>query len=137
MLLEFNRRLAADAAARLDAAEGADLATSLELIRTAIVDAWRHAGPGHVGMALAFAQSTASPDLHAAHPELLALVVRCINDAVRRSELPGTIPQDLAASLALVQMIAPMTYVMEGRDADFDALSRLLLRQWINGMTTT
>jgi AcrR family transcriptional regulator len=137
LLLEFNRRLAAEAAARLDAAQGADLPTSLEIIRAAIVAAWRDAGPGHIGMAQAFTQSTPGPDLHAAHPELLALVRRCIEDAMQRGDLPGTVPAELAASLALLQMIAPMVYVLEGSGTDFDALSRLMLRQWLNGMTTT
>jgi hypothetical protein len=28
-------------------------------------------------------------------------------------------------------------YVFQGRDVDIDALSRLLLRQWLAGLTTT
>jgi len=136
LLLEFNRRIAQDAAARIAATGNTDVRTTLGHVRAAIVDAWRHRGPGHVGMALEFVRSTPSNDPHAAHPELLGIVAETIAAAVASGELPGAIPTDLAASLALLQMIAPMTYVIAGQEADIDQLSRLLLDQWLTGMST-
>jgi AcrR family transcriptional regulator len=134
LLREFNRRLARDAAQRIAHAGDADVRTTLGHIRAAIVDAWRHAGPGHVGMAREFIRTMPSSDPHAAHPELLALVAEAIVAAVAKGELSGRVPTDLAAALALVQMIAPMNYVMTGEAADIDELSSLLLDQWLAGM---
>jgi AcrR family transcriptional regulator len=135
LLREFNRRLALDAAQRIGRAGNTDVRTTLGLVRAAIVDAWRHAGPGRVGMAREFIRSMPSTELHAAHPELLDLVAEAIVAAVAHGELSDRVPTDLAASLALLQMIAPMTYVMSGQEADIDALSGLLLNQWFAGMS--
>ncbi len=49
-------------------------------------------------------------------------------------EFVKAVPVDLAGSLALIQLIAPMTYVLAGEDVDVDRLSRLLLDQWLRGM---
>jgi AcrR family transcriptional regulator len=135
LLREFNRRLAADAAERIRAAGSADIRTELGHVRDAIVDAWRHAGPGQLGMAREFARSMPTADLHAAHPELLALVVERISIAVDAGELPAAVPADLAASLALIHMTAPVACAIAGRDVDFDQLSRVLLGQWFTGMS--
>lgn len=134
LLREFNRRLADDASARVARGGDVDARTTLGLVRAAIVDAWRNAGPGHVGMAREFVRTMPSTDPHAAHPELLAIVTDTIAAAVERGELSGDVPTDLAAVLALTQMIAPMHYLMKGQDIDIDALSRLLLDQWLRGM---
>ena len=137
LLREFNRRLADDARQRLEQAPGAGVRDALEQIRSAIIDAWRHAGRGHLGMAREFIRSAPNGNLHAAHPELLDLVLGCIADAVRAGELPGTVPVDLAASLALVNMTAPVAYVIAGNDVDLDELSRTLLDQWYAGMQSS
>ena len=137
LLREFNRRLADDARQRLEGAPGAGIRDALEQIRGAIIDAWRHAGRGHVGMAQEFIRSAPNGNLHAAHPELLDLVLGCIADAVRAGELPGTVPVDLAASLALVNMTAPVAYVIAGNDVDLDELSCTLLDQWYAGMQSS
>jgi len=134
LLREFNRRLARDAAERIARTGDTDIRTTLGYVRAAIVDAWRHAGPGHVGMAREFVRSMPSTELHAAHPELLQLVTEAIGAAVASGELPDRVPTDLAASLALLQMVAPMTYMMSGQEADIDELSSLLLDQWLAGM---
>jgi AcrR family transcriptional regulator len=135
LLREFNRRLAQDAAERIRAAGSVGVRTALGHVRDAIVDAWRHAGPGHAGMAREFARSVPTTDLHAAHPELLALVVERISIAVEAGELPGTVPVDLAASLALIHMTAAVACAIAGRDVDIDNLSRILLDQWFTGMS--
>ncbi|TVS83200.1 hypothetical protein [Mycobacterium helveticum] len=49
-------------------------------------------------------------------------------------EFVKAVPVDLAGSLALIQLIATMTYVLAGEDVDVDRLSRLLLDQWLRGM---
>jgi AcrR family transcriptional regulator len=85
-------------------------------------------------MAREFIRSMPSTELHAAHPELLHLVAEVIATAVASGELPDRVPADLAASLVLLQMVAPMTYMISGQQADIDELSRLLLDQWLAGM---
>lgn len=135
LLREFNRRLAEDARRRLQAAGDVDIRTALDHVRRAIVDAWRRAGRGHVGMAQEFVRTMPPDDPHSAHPELFALVAERIALAVDTGELPDTVPSDLAATLALIQIIAPVGYTLAGRDVDIDKLSRVLLDQWIHGMT--
>lgn len=134
LLREFNRRLAQDAAARIADAAAHDIATTLGHIRAAIYDAWHEAGPGHVRMAQEFVKAVPSNDPHSGHPELLGLIVAAISRAVETGELSDAVPVDLAGSLALIQLIAPMTYVLAGEDVDVDQLSRLLLDQWLRGM---
>jgi AcrR family transcriptional regulator len=136
LLREFNRRLAQDATARLERAGDVDVRTALNHIREAIIDAWRHAGRGHMGMAAEFTRSVPSSSPHAAHPELLELVVRRITLAVDTGEVPDTVPAELAGSLALIHMTAAVAYAIAGRDIDIDELSRILLDQWYAGMTT-
>jgi AcrR family transcriptional regulator len=137
LLREFNRRLARDAAARVAEAGAADLGTRLGHIRAAIYDAWREAGTGHVRMAEELVRAAPSNDPYSAHPELLGLIVDTISTAVESGELTDAVPADLAASLALIQLIAPMSYVLAGQDVDVDQLSQLLLDQWLRGMGVT
>ena len=84
-----------------------------------------------------FIRSAPNGNLHAAHPELLELVNGCISKAVLAGELRDTVPVDLAASLALVNMTAPVAYVIAGNDVDLDELSRTLLDQWYAGMQSS
>jgi AcrR family transcriptional regulator len=137
LLREFNRRLAQDAAVRVAGAGATDIGTKLGHVRASIYDAWRTAGPGHVRMAEEFVRAAPSNDPHSAHPELLGLIVDTISTAVESGELPDAVPVELAASLALIQLIAPMSYVLSGQDVDVDQLSRLLLDQWLRGMGVT
>jgi len=137
LLREFNRRLAQDAAARVAGAGAAAVGTRLGHIRAAIYDAWREAGPGHVRMAEEFVRAAPSNDPHSAHPELLGIIVDTIAAAVESGELTDAVPVDLAASLALIQLIAPMSYALAGQDVDVDQLSQLLLDQWLRGMGVT
>lgn len=137
LLREFNRRLAADAAARLDAAGGIDLRGALDLVRAAIVDAWRHAGPGHAGMAAAYIATLPTGNPHAAHPELLELVAERITIGMQSGAIVDDVPVDIAASLLLLSLVAPVSHAIEGRDVDIDALSTVLLDQWLRGMSAT
>jgi AcrR family transcriptional regulator len=137
LLREFNRRLAQDAAVRVAGAGATDIGTKLGHVRASIYDAWRTAGPGHVRMAEEFVRAAPSNDPHSAHPELLGLIVDTISTAVESGELPDSVPVELAASLALIQLIAPMSYVLSGQDVDVDQLSQLLLDQWLRGMGVT
>lgn len=134
LLREFNRRLTDDAAARIAGVPASDIRTVLDQIRQAIIDAWRHAGPGHFGMARAFVSSVPTGDVHGAHPELLELVTEHITAAIDAGELTAAVPADLAAALALVQLTAPIAYVLSGRATDLDELSTVLLDQWLSGM---
>jgi AcrR family transcriptional regulator len=137
LLREFNRRLADDAADRLAAAGDIDLRTALDHVRAAIVDAWRHAGPGHVGMAAAYIATLPTGNPHAAHPELLALVADRITMGMKTGAIVDTVPVDIAASLVLLSLVAPVSHAIEGHDVDIDALSTVLLDQWLRGMTPT
>ena len=134
LLREFNRRLAADAADRIERAGPVDLRGALELVRQAMIDAWQHTGRGHVGMAQEFVRSVPAGDPHAAHPELLAVVAERISAAIGAGQLADTVPADLLASLALITMTAPIAYAIAGRDVDIDHLSRTLLDQWYAGL---
>ncbi|MFZ1489275.1 MAG: helix-turn-helix domain-containing protein [Ilumatobacteraceae bacterium] len=135
LLREFNRRLADDAAARVAAAgDKVDLRTGLDQIRAAIVDAWRHAGQGHAGMAATYLASVPSGSPHAAHPELLALVARRIKLGIDSGTIVDTVPIDIAASLLLLSLVAPVAHAIDGHDVDIDELSRVLLDQWLAGM---
>ena len=136
LLREFNRRLARDAARRLADAGDLDVLTALDHIRETIIDTWRRAGRGHVGMANEFIRTVPSGDPHAAHPELLALVVERVAMAVERGELPDTVPVDIAASLALLHLTTPIAHAFAGRDLDTDSLTRILLHQWYAGMVS-
>ena len=84
-----------------------------------------------------FVRATPSNDPHSGHPELLALIVDTISVAIQSGELPNAVPVELAASLALIQLVAPMSYVLAGEDVDVDQLSQLLLDQWLRGMGLT
>lgn len=92
LLRELNRRLARDAAERIAESGSHDIHLQLEQVRCAIVEAWRHAGPGHLGMARELVRSISGDDLHAAHPELAALVRDLIVEAIRSGQLPDTVP---------------------------------------------
>ena len=135
LLREFNRRLADDARSRLDSLEGVGLAAELHEIRATVVDAWRYAGKGHVGMAQEFARSTRSSNLHAAHPELLALVTESIQRAIASGEVTATVPAELAASLAVINITSAIAWAIAGHSIDIDELSRVLVDQWLAGST--
>ncbi len=136
LLREFNRRLASDAQFRLAAAGDVDVRDALDHIRKAVIDAWRHTGGGHIGMAADFIRSNPSTNLHAAHPELLALVTGRIATAISAGELTDAVPVELAASLALIHMTAPVAYAIAGHNVDLDGLSRTMLDQWYAGMVS-
>ena len=135
LLREFNRRLADDAERRLDALGAADVRAALGQVADAIVDAWRDAGPGHLGMPRTFVQSLPHADPHDAHPELFGLVHTIVIAGIERGELPDTVPSGLAASLALTHLTAPIAYTLSGRSADIHRLAHTLLDQWYAGMT--
>jgi AcrR family transcriptional regulator len=137
LLREFNRRLAHDAERRLDIADAIDVRASLGIIADAIVDAWRDARPGHLGMARAFAQSVPHTDPHAAHPELFALVHRIVITGIDRGELPDVVPSKIVASLALIHLTAPIAYTLAGGSTDIDRLAHTLLDQWYAGVTAS
>jgi len=138
LLHEFNHRIAADAAARLDAGQSANLATSLEIIPSTTTDAWSHAGPRHVALAQAFTQSAPRRDPHAAHPELLPLVQDRIEVAMGRATCQcGPVGAGGLARAAPNDRPDGVRYVLEDSRIDFDALCQLLLRQWLEGMKST
>ena len=135
LLREFNRQLATDARQRLASTSNLDVRAALHAVRLAIVHAWRRPTPGQVALLREVLGTMPVGDPHAVHPELLAVVTEVITSAVTRGELPATPPPDLAASLALLQMVAAVAYAVHGHESDIDELSRVLLDQWLHGMT--
>lgn len=134
LVREFNRRLADDTTDRIVASGSTAIREVLEEIRRAIIDAWKHAGRGHVGMAREFVRSVPAGDPHAAHPELLEIVTGHIVAAIAVGQLPDTVPADLLGSLALIAITAPLVYSGADRHVDIDRLSRTLLDQWHAGL---
>src|SRR5690349_5183478 len=110
LLREFNRRLALDATDCIAASSATGAASTLKVIRRTIYRAWSQAGPGLVGMAAEHAHGAPSSDPHAVHPELFALVSEVVTAGIGTGELSDAVPVELAASLALLHMIMPMTY---------------------------
>lgn len=137
LLREFNRRLAHDAERRLDMADAIDVRASLGIVADAIVDAWRDARPGHLGMARAFAQSVPHTDPHVAHPELFVLVHRIVTTGIDLGELPDVVPSKIVASLVLIHLTAPIAYTLAGGSTDTHRLAHTLLDQWYTGVTTS
>lgn len=139
LLRELNRRLTDDAQERLAAGDTSDAYTRLDTVRTAIVDAWNGADAAQMAMAREFIRNGSLLEPHAAHPELAALVRGIVADGVSSGELHSQVPVDLAASLALVQLVAPVAYLLgeptEHR-VDIDAVSSTLFEQWYQGMAT-
>ncbi len=134
LVREFNRRLADDAPDRIIQTGTTVMGDVLEEVRQAIIDAWKHAGRGHIGMAREFVRSVPAGDPHAGHPELLKLVTEHIATAIAAGELPDTVPADLLGSLALIAITKPLVYANAERDVDIDQLSRTLLGQWHAGL---
>ena len=138
LLREFNRRLAHDGAARIASGRNrrhrqAHSVTSAPRSTTPGAPS----APAISGWLEEFVRAAPSNDPHSAHPELLALIVDTISAAVESGELPNAVPVELAASLALIQLVAPMSYVLGGQDVDVDQLAQLLLDQWLRGMGVT
>ncbi|MEM9513991.1 MAG: TetR/AcrR family transcriptional regulator [Actinomycetota bacterium] len=133
LLRELNRRLAADAAARLDPLDDATLEVALDAIRSAVVAAWGDAGPGHYRMAADYLRHLPLDDPHGAHPELLEMVTERVERAIASGETGNDLPADVTARSALVTMLMPFAEAFSGGTVDLDAVSRVLLRRWCAG----
>ncbi len=137
LLLEFNRRLAERVRQRLlarppvDGEPGVDQA--LRLVGEEIADTWTHTVPGATALAIDFTQTAAGRGLHAAHPQLLEIVVGVVERGQARGELASTLPAGLVASLALVQTTAPVAYWFRHPDRDLHQLINEAIDHWLHG----
>ncbi len=133
LLRELNRRLAADAAARLEPLTDATLDESLDAIRCAVVAAWADAGPGHYRMAADYLRQLPLDDPHGVHPELMQMVTQRVERAMAAGEISDDLPADFTARSALVTFLMPFAEAFGGGDVDLDVASRVLLRRWCAG----
>lgn len=137
LLLEFNRRLAGRVRERLqtrqDAGEELDVDQALRLVGEEIAETWTHTVPGAAALAIDFSQTAAGRGLHAAHPQLLEIVVAIAERGLARGELASTLPAGLVGSLALVQTTAPVSYWFRHPDRDLHQLINEAIDHWLHG----
>ena len=71
--------------------------------------------------------------LHAAHPELLRIVVRFVERGLASGELESILPPALVGSLALVQITAPVPYWFRHPKLDLHGLINDAVDHWLHG----
>ncbi len=133
LLREFNRRLTVRVQERLAEQAQADAGEALRVVAAEIVSTWSQAAPGATEMAIDFMHSSGPAEAHAAHPELLDLVVEIVEGGVKAGEIRGTNPPLLTGGLALTQLAAAAAYWLEHPDADLESLVNEALESWLNG----
>ena len=136
LLLEFNKRLAERVRRRLDGGDPRSIDDALRMVGKEIAETWAQSGPGAAALAIDFTQTAGGRSLHAAHPELLRIVVRIIETAVASGELQTSLPADLLASLALVQVTAPVGYWFRHPELNLHQLINEAIEQWLHGAKT-
>lgn len=133
LLLEFNRRLADRVQARLDTNHPQTVDDALRSVGEEIADTWSQTVPGVAALAIDFAQTAAGRGLHAAHPELLRIVVRIVEKGMSSGELETTLPAGLVGSLALVQTTAPVSYWFRHPKRNLHRLINEAIDHWLHG----
>lgn len=133
LLLEFNRRLADRVQQRLATRDPGSVGDALCMVGEEIADTWTHTVPGAAALAIDFTQTGAGRGLHAAHPELLRIVVRVVEGGMKSGELESTLPADLVGSLALVQITAPVSYWFRHPQRDLHRLINAAIDHWLHG----
>jgi AcrR family transcriptional regulator len=133
LLLEFNRRLADRVQERLDGHEPRTIEAALRMVGEEIAETWTQTVPGAAALAIDFSQTAGGRGLHAAHPELLEIVVRIIERGRAAGELESTLPAGLMGSLALVQITAPVAYWFRHPEHDLHELINDAIRHWLHG----
>ncbi|MCB1684770.1 MAG: TetR/AcrR family transcriptional regulator [Pseudomonadales bacterium] len=134
LLLEFNRRLATRVQQRLDVAEPMDVEAALRIVGEEIAETWTQAAPGATALAVDFSQMAGSRGLHAGHPELLQIVVTIVEKSLDGGQLTSTLPVRLMASLALLQITAPVSYWFRHPERDLHVLINESIVQWLHGV---
>lgn len=133
LLLEFNRRLANRVQERLDANDPQSVDEALRIVGEEIAGTWTHAVPGTANLAIDFAQMGAGGGLHAGHPDLLQIVVRCVERGLASGELESKLAPALVGSLALVQITAPVSYWFRHPKLDLHGLINDAVDHWLHG----
>lgn len=134
LLLEFNRRLATRVQQRLDVAEPMDVEAALRIVGEEIAETWTQAAPGATALAVDFSQMAGSRGLHAGHPELLQIIVTIVEKSLDGGQLTSTLPVRLMASLALLQITAPVSYWFRHPERDLHVLINESIVQWLHGV---
>ena len=133
LLVEFNRRLAARVRALLDASAPQTVDEALRIVGDEIAATWTHTVPGAAALAIDFSQTAAGRGLHAAHPELLQIVVEIVERGLASCELESTLPAGLVGSLALVQITAPVGYWFRHPNLNLFELINEAVEHWLHG----
>jgi len=133
LLREFNRRLTVRVRERLDDELPATSTGALQIVADEIVSTWSQAAPGAAEMAIDFMRSKSPAGAHAAHPELLDLVVDIVQTGVKRGEIRGTNPPRLTGGLALTQLAAAAGYWLDHPGSDLEQLVSEALTCWLDG----
>lgn len=133
LLLEFNRRLAERVQKRLEQNEPQNLEQGLRLVGAEIAATWCQAPAGAAALAMEFTHATSTENLHEGHRALYEIVLRLIEGAITRGELGQTRSATLLASLALVQMTAPVGYWFRHPELDLAQLVGESVKHWLYG----
>lgn len=137
LLIEFNRRLATRVQQRLDVAQPVDVEAALRIVGEEIAVTWTEAAPGATALAVDFSQMAGSRGLHAGHPELLQIVITIVENGQNNRQLAATLPARLMASLALLQITAPVSYWFRHTELELHSLTIKSILQWLHGSLMT
>ncbi len=136
LLKEFNRRMVVDIEERLDLAGEKNVRTVLTIIGDGIADAWSQSTPGATEMMIEFSQSVSLANMHAAHPELLALFVQTVRDGQNAGDIKHDFPPELLGSLALFQISAAATFWVVEPGHDLHQLMKAAVENFLKGAQT-
>lgn len=133
LLREYNRRLAEDASARIDALETTGAVARLEVIGDAIYDNWIDASPGLRRLG-ARAAELSDPTRQRIHPELYRLVLDTVRDGLSDGDLHSDLPPRLAAFLVINHFAAAAVWWFNFPDDDLRFLLDKALEQCLLGL---
>lgn len=134
LLLEFNRRLAARAARRLETQDWKNAREALFVIGEEITNAWNEVGSETTSIAVDFISTVTVSELHKAHPELLKLVTSVMEHGIENGEIKATFPPDFLGSMALFYISAAAMLWFEDTDQDLSLLVQEAVESWLTGV---
>lgn len=136
LLREFNRRLAVEAAQRVEATSVPGAVHHLRLVSDAIHDAWVDAGPGLRSLGID-AASLSDPGGRRSHPELLDVVAGVIASGTEAGELRTDLPRPLAAHIVVFHLAATTVWWMAHPHLDLRQLLDAALAHCLQGFAAT
>ena len=135
LLLEFNRRLADQARAAVDA-EGGPAPQRLRTVASVIADAWADSSPAMRAMAFDMLHRPDTPvGGETLHPELIALVAEIVADGQRRGELHGDqLGADFVATVVVTILAACVAHWFDTPDIDLRAAMGHTVELMLSGL---